>query len=414
VLRATGRYQDALEADQRALQLRPGYIEAMLGCGDSLCEMQQYEAGLQYYEQAIAIKPDYADAWWAKALTQLQQGDFKNGWKNYEWRWQLKNRRTELNRYAVLQRWNGHEPLQGKSILLHAEQGFGDAIQFCRYARELQQMGAAVTLEVRPPLVELMQTLSPAIRVVAWDANAPLDYDFHCPLMSLPLALGTTLQTIPADIPYLHADTAKRQQWLTRLGPAERPRIGLVWSGSSTHRGDAARSIALKQLQPLFTPHLEFHALQTEIRESDQATLTDGLCLVTHAEQLHDFSDTAALISQMDLIITVDTSVAHLAGAMGKTTWVMLPYTADFRWLREPLVSGHEAFSTNSPARLATNDSRCGKCDGKALFPERGLANTPHLADNMKKHDGIVVSRPDIDLECWRLFPDGDQHTRFC
>lgn len=335
VLRATGRYQDALHSDQHALQLRPGYLEAMLGCGDSLCEMRQYDAGLRYYEHAITLKPDYADAWWAKALTQLQQGDFKNGWENYEWRWQLKSRRAELTRYAGLQRWNGRESLQGKSILLHAEQGFGDAIQFCRYAIQLMRMGAAVTLEVRPPLLDLMQTLSTEIKVVAQDANEPSEHDFHCPLMSLPLALGTTLQTIPADIPYLHADAAKRQHWLARLGPAERPRIGLVWSGSSTHKGDTARSIPLTQLQQLFTPHIEFHALQPDIRERDQAMLEGKLALHIHTQLLRDFSDTAALISQMDLILTVDTAVAHLAGAMGKAVWVMLPYSADFRWLLE-------------------------------------------------------------------------------
>ena len=358
VLRAKGLYQDALATDQRALQLRPGYIEAMLGCGDSLCEMRQYEAGLQYYEHAIAIKPDYADAWWAKALTQLQQGDFRNGWRNYEWRWQLKNRQAELTRYAALRRWIGDESLQGKNILLHAEQGFGDAIQFCRYATELLQMGAAVTLEVRPSLVKLMQTLSPKINVVAQTANAPLDFDFHCPLMSLPLALGTTLQTIPADIPYLHAEAAKQQQWQARLGAAKCPRIGLVWSGSRTHKGDAARSIPLTQLQPLFKPHLEFHALQTEIREDDQATLINGLRLVTHLEQLHDFSDTAALISQMDLIVTVDTSVAHLAGAMGKAVWVMLPFAADFRWLLEredsPWYPSMRLFRQTSPCNWQT------------------------------------------------------------
>lgn len=332
-LRATGRYEEALQSDQQALTLLPNYVEAMLGCGDTLCEMRQFEAALRCYDQAIGLRADYADAWWAKALTLLQLGNFASGWQSYEWRWQLPNRQVERQRYAGLQQWSGREDVRDKHVLLHAEQGLGDAIQFCRYAPLLQEMGANITLEVRQPLVSLLQSLSPTINIVAQLTELNDDYDLRCPLMSLPLALGTSLETIPAGIPYLHADAALQQQWQSRLGPTSKPRIGLVWSGSPTHKGDYARSIPLAQLQPLFKDRFEFHSLQPDIRDDDQKILSTDAPLHIHSGQIQNFSDTAALISQMDLVISVDTSAAHLAGAMGKPVWVLLPYSADFRWL---------------------------------------------------------------------------------
>lgn len=332
-LRAIGRYNEALGSDQRALALQPDYLEAILGCGDTLCVMRQFDAALRCYDQAIELRADYADAWWAKALTQLQLGNFVSGWQCYEWRWQLPNRQAEHQRYARLTQWTGREDVRDKHVLLHAEQGFGDAIQFCRYALKLQEMGAKITLEVRQPLVALLQSLSPTINVVAQPTELNGKYDFHCPLMSLPLTLSTSLKTIPANTPYLHVETARQQQWQNRLGPASKPRIGLAWSGSATHKADHTRSIPLAQLQSLFNEQLEFHSLQTEIRDDDQKILSAGVPLHIHASQLENFSDTAALLSQMDLVISVDTSVAHLAGAMGKPVWVLLPYSADFRWL---------------------------------------------------------------------------------
>jgi hypothetical protein len=202
----------------------------------------------------------------------------------------------------------------------------------------VQALGARVVLEVPAALVTLLSTLEGEVTIVEKGKNLP-DFDLVCPVMSLPLALKTTLETIPATVPYLHVDQDKLKQWRQRLGTRTSPRIGLVWSGSMTNKIDlnpcCRRHIPLEQLQPLFQLPLEFHALQKDIRPEDAATLSRLGCIHTHQAELKDFSDTAALVEEMDLVISVCTSVAHLAGAMGHPTWVLLPSSPDYRWMLE-------------------------------------------------------------------------------
>ena len=231
--------------------------------------------------------------------------------------------------------WLGEEPIAGKTILLHAEQGFGDTIQFVRYAPLLAGRGARVVCEVQPELQPLLAQLQSADITVTPKGTPLPAFDLHCPLLSLPLAFGTQPETIPAAIPYLAAPAARLAEWRDRLPPGG-PRVGFVWSGQPSHKNDANRSIPLKRLAGLFkNAPLRCFSLQSQMRETDNEALQDLPNLVHVGDSFRDFADTAAVIALLDVVVSVDTAVAHLAGAMGKPVIVLLPYAADFRWLRD-------------------------------------------------------------------------------
>jgi hypothetical protein len=262
----------------------------------------------------------------------LTLGDFTRGWKQYEWRWKASAfaRQRRSFRQPL---WLGHEAVAGETVLLHAEQGFGDTIQFIRYAPLLAERGAVVICEVQPELKPLLSQLT-GVTVVA--AGDPLPaFELQCPLLSLPLAFATQPTDIPADVPYLAAAADRVAAWRDRLS-SDRPRAGFVWSGSPTHKNDVNRSIALARLATLFDDaRLRCFSLQTELRAADRETLR-GLPGLTHlGDDICDFADTAAIISQLDVVISVDTAVAHLAGALGKPVLILLPLAADFRWMRQ-------------------------------------------------------------------------------
>ncbi len=328
-LRALGRPAEALASYDLAIGAKPDYGGAWYNRGALLHEMLRFDEALRDYDRAIALNPDSADAQWNKALLLLITGDYERGWRLYEWRW--KGPLEDAVRSFVQRPWLGGEPPQGRRILLHAEAGLGDTIQFCRYAPLVEALGAEVVLEVQAPLLPLASSLKGSRQLVRRGDPLPA-FDLHCPLMSLPLALGTTVATIPATVPYLSADPAKVDDWRRRLGPRSGPRIGLAWSGSSIYRNDRERSLPLGLLGGLLALPAEFHVLQKEIRPEDLAALERHDQVRVQADQLRDFSDTAALLELMDLVISVDTSVAHLAGAMGKDVWILLPFLPDHRW----------------------------------------------------------------------------------
>lgn len=364
LLRRLGRREDALMEYTRALASHPGYVEAWNNRGNILRELNRPGEALSDYDRALALRADYAEAWlnrgivldalgrraealasfervlalrsdhpeahYCLALHRLLHGDFGRGWAGYEWRWKASDAATAP---AFPQPpWLGREDLAGKTILLHAEQGYGDTLQFCRYARLVADLGARVILQVQPPLRSLLTRLAGPVQVVAQGDPLP-PFDVHCPLMSLPLAFGTELASIPAEIPYLSADPTETAAWRARLGETDTPRVGLAWSGRPAHRNDMNRSIPLAELAPLFQAGAEFISLQKDVREEDRESLASTPAIRDFGGQLRDYADTAALIACLDLVITVDTSVAHLAGALGKPVWILLPSDPDWRWL---------------------------------------------------------------------------------
>jgi tetratricopeptide (TPR) repeat protein len=329
-LKQMSRPDEALASYDRAIVLDPRLAAAFNNRGLVLHELGRLDAAAASYRRALALEPDNADAHWNLSLTLLLQGDFAAGWREYEWRW----RRTEVRSDAPVHDcplWLGDDDLHGRTILLQAEQGLGDTIQFCRYVPRVAARGANVVLEVQPALVPLLGQVEGVDRLIGRGESLPA-YDCYCPLLSLPLAFKTGLADI-SGLPYLQVPSARRTAWQAILGERRAPRIGLVWSGSTGHQNDRNRSIPLTDYRRLLQRGISYHCLQKEIRPADRTVLAEHPEVRTFEAELQDFADTAALIEQMDLVITVDTSVAHLAGALGKEAWVLLPFMPDWRWL---------------------------------------------------------------------------------
>ena len=319
----------ALQYVERAITLAPRLAPARVNRGNILQRLDRHREALQAYDQALALDPGNVDAHWNRALCCLLIGEYEAGWHGFEWRWRLDHRRSEAGRFAQSS-WLGRVPIEGKTILLHCEQGLGDTIQFVRYAGRVAARGARVVLEVFPPLADLMAHLPDPVHIIRRGDPLP-PFDLHCPLMSLPLALGEPEPAYPSQ-PYLAADPARASAWAERLGPARGLRVGLVCSGSRTNGNDANRSIPFETLAEHLPAGLDYHLVQKDIRDADRAALAARPDIAVWDEALSDFADTAALCQSMDLVISVDTSVAHLAGALGRPVWLMLPYDPDWRW----------------------------------------------------------------------------------
>jgi tetratricopeptide (TPR) repeat protein len=329
-LRALGRHDEAEASHRRALELDPSYLEARYNLGLVLKDQGKFDEGIACLREAIKRKTDYVDAHWDLALALLMRGELEEGFAEYEWRWRLAD---NAPRGFDKPLWSGGG-LDGKTILLHAEQGMGDSIQFARYAAMVAAAGGRVVLECQAPLTALFATLDGPDEIVARGDALP-DFDLHAPLLSLPRIFKTALDTIPETGPYLAADTARGRKFAATLD-RKRFNVGIVWAGKPTHRNDRNRTAGIAPFIDLLgTPGCDFHSLQIGPRAADiRATGCAGL-LRDHAEAIEDFADTAALVSALDLVISVDTSVCHLAGALGKPCWVVLPYTPDWRWLMD-------------------------------------------------------------------------------
>lgn len=327
------RPEEALASFDRALELQPDYVEALVNRGNLLQELGRPEEARHSFSSAVELRPDFAIAHYNEGLCRLQIGDFEKGWRAHEWRMRVEQL-DKAKRDFKPPLWLGEEPLLGKTILLHAEQGLGDTIQFCRYARLAASQGAAVLMEVQPWLKSLLAQVEGVNRLFAFGETLPA-FDCHCPLLSLPLAFKTTLASIPADVPYLGSDPIAGCKWRSKLGNPTLPRVGLAWSGATTHRNDANRSIPLANFARLVSERAQLVSLQKEVRAADKLVLDERKDIQYLGDDLDDFTDTAAVVELMDLVITVDTVVAHLAGAMGKPVWILLPFNPDWRWLLE-------------------------------------------------------------------------------
>lgn len=327
------RYKETIVACEKSLALDPNGIGSYVNLGRALETFNQMKRAVDCYEKALALQPDQEDANFNISLAKLALGDYKVGFEQYEWRWRNESTKLKLppSSQPMLQTLR---EASGSVVLIWSEQGLGDALQFVRYVPMLAKAGATVFLLVKPALAEFFMDMPGVEAVFVPDQPLP-QRDYHCPMMSLPRVFGTTIKTIPAEIPYLYADTSKVLAWQARLGKKNGVRIGLAWSGSAEHRHDFKRSIPLAAFERLCKlPGCQLVSLQQEVRITDQASLAEFG--VRHfGNELTDFTDTAALVSCMDMVVSVDTSIAHLAGGLGMPLKVLLPFVAEWRWLMD-------------------------------------------------------------------------------
>jgi tetratricopeptide (TPR) repeat protein len=332
-LKDLGRPEDALVSCDRALAIRPDYAEALGNRGNALRDLGRPEEALASYDKAIAIRPGYAKAHFARSVVLLLCGEYAEGWRDYEWRWKGGTAEKIKPRSFAKPQWHG-EDASGKTLLLHAEQGFGDTLQFCRYAT-LVGAKARVVLDVPRPLVRLCSSLAGVAHIIATGDLSP-PFDLHCPLLSLPHAFGTTVETVPSNIPYLIPEASLVSGWRQRTGSSGF-KIGICWQGNPQN-SDIGRSIPLRCYRPIAAiPGVRLISIQKLHGLEQLSTLPSGMTVETLGTELDGgpdaFVDTAAVIASLDLIITCDTSIAHLAGALGRPVWVALKQVPDWRWM---------------------------------------------------------------------------------
>lgn len=326
VLKDLGRPEEALIAYDRTLALQPNHAEAVNNRGVVLKALHRFDEARTAFDRALALRPNYLSALQNKAILELLLGNFATGWELYEKRRNL----PQMDRDASTPRWNG-EPLADKTLLILAEQGVGDMVQASRYVPLLIRRDARVVIQAQQPLLPLLKSLKADCDLIAKGDPLP-PCDAFCAAMSLPRAFAAAPGTIPIDIPYLFADPARQAAWRARLGKKTSPRVGIAWQGNPEHENDLRRSMPLRYLEPLLRLPFDFHALAKDISTADAVTLRT-MPMTVHADGLHDFADTAALIAELDLVVTVDTAVAHVSGALGKPVWILLPHLPDWRWL---------------------------------------------------------------------------------
>jgi tetratricopeptide (TPR) repeat protein len=339
-LRELWRLDEALASYDKALAIKPDVAEAHNDRGVALRELMRLDEALVSFDQAIACQPDYAKAYLNKAYVLLLQGDFDKGWALLEWRFKRVNPRFPQPP------WLGAEKLEGKTILLHAEEGLGDTVQFCRYAKQVHALGARVILEVQPRLIHLLQGLDGVTAVIGRGQPLPA-FDYHCPLLSLPFALRKSVASIPQPAPYLKADEAKTRYWRERIGGGTKLKVGLVWSAGLRPDKPEWRIVNERRNIPLAVfchalraVNAEFFSLQVgEQAEAElrlrQRDYWPGGNFHNFMDENRDFSDSAAIIANLDIVVSVDTSTAHVAAALGKPTWVLIRYDTDWRWLTD-------------------------------------------------------------------------------
>ena len=366
-LRGLKRFEEALADNERAYAVAPNDADTCNNIGDALHSLDRHEEALPWFDRAIALRPDFISAInnkafllgqmhrfdeafaiyeglqrdgtntpvtdWNLSLLHMMTGNFEAGWRGREARWKAPVLAVAYPNFEQ-KMWLGQGSIEGKTVLIHADEGLGDSIQFARYVPDVAARGARVILVVAQAVHSLLSRL-PGVSECLPLPGGPLPaFDLHCPLSSLPLAFKTRLDTIPSAISYLPPPPeAQAHAWESRLGSHDKLRVGLVWSGNPAHGNDRNRSIPLRGLSGILDVDATFISLQKNPKASDQATLLEHSEIIDLTADLTDFSDTAALVGCLDLVITVDTGVAHLSAALGCPTWILLPYTPDYRWL---------------------------------------------------------------------------------
>jgi len=327
----SGRLDQARAALQGVLGAQPRHVPALILAGVVAGQRRDLDAALQAFDRALALEPDNASAHFNKANILLLRGSWLEAWPHFEWRWRIPEMMSRSAAPAA-PLWLGSAPLAGKTILLRSEQGLGDTLQFCRYVKSVAALGARVILEVQRPLLSLLADLQGVSQIVA-EGNLPPHCDYFCPLMSLPLAFGTTIESIPQARAYLAGDSSKVAEWCARLGPDQRPKVGLVWRGTATRANEGGRSLPLEMLLAHLPQGFRYISLQKQLSADDARALEANPLIEIYGDELHDFSDTAALCECTDVVVSIDTSVAHLSGALGKSTLILLQHSPAWRWL---------------------------------------------------------------------------------
>lgn len=325
-----GRSNEAVAAYSQATKLRPDFAQAHTNNGRALTDLGRIDESIAAHRRAVAHWPDDSIAHFGLADALLMAGEYTEGLTEYEWRW--KGTAPVFKRKFAEPRWSG-EYLNGRTLLIHAEQGFGDAIQFVRFAPELARFNGRVLLEAPRALVPLLHSAPGFEDVVAADDPLP-NFDAQIPLMSLPHVLGTRLDTIPTRTPYLQSDPVRTSVWRERLSPYGGLKVGVVWAGNPEHTHDHWRSIQASKLLPHLTmPGVQLFGLQVGMRAGDREVVDATPGMIDLSPQLSDFANSAAAVDALDLVISVDTSVAHLAGAIGVPVWTLIPFSLDWRWM---------------------------------------------------------------------------------
>jgi tetratricopeptide (TPR) repeat protein len=322
------RPAEALTHLTRALTLAPGHSVAHLNLASALIRLRRCDEAMINFERAVELAPDLSQAHLNLAMALLMRGEWERGWRELEWRLRLPRRGELPGTHFV--RWRG-QSLANKRILLRAEQGYGDVIQFARYVPLIAERGGKVILQCARELSRLLENLPGIEQVIT--VKQPPACDFECPLMSLPLVFESTLENLPSQVPYLDAPPALCAHWSDRLRETARPRVGITWAGNPSNTRDRYRSMSFEQIAPLVESPVRFVNLQKDRSAESLRSSPLSARVLDPTPELHDWADTAALLSNLDLVITVDTSVAHLSGAMGKPTWTMLSFGADWRWM---------------------------------------------------------------------------------
>ena len=353
VLKDLKRIEESLSNYDRAIEIRPDYADAHYNRGLALLELKRSEEAMACFEKAIEIMPDFPKAHFMKSMNLLMVGQFDQGWKLYEWRWKSENNEKPefKNRTFSKPLWLGADDIAGKTILLHAEQGLGDTIQFCRYAKNVKERGARLLLEVPKALLGLLSGLEGVDQFVEKGKALP-SFDYHCPLMSLPLAFNTTLESIPNKIPYIHSNINIQNKWQERIGEAGF-KVAICWQGSTKGKVDVGRSFPVSLFEGLAQiDGVRLISLQKNEGVEQLRNLPVGMFVETLPDEFDSgesaFLDSAAVMKCMDLVITSDTALTHLAGALGVKTWLLLKYVPDWRWMLDrsdsPWYPNHRLF----------------------------------------------------------------------
>jgi Flp pilus assembly protein TadD len=331
-LQMLDQVEESIACYETAIRLRPDHLDAHLYLGNALQILGQFEKSHQCYEDVIRFAPNHAQGHLCRALSWLLSGDFERGWLEHDWRFRCPGSPALPTDRPC---WDG-SPLGGKSILLYADHGLGDGLQFIRYARWVAERGGRTIVACQRPMERLVATCDGVHQILS-EGTPASDFEVYAPVMSLPRIFGTTLATIPADVPYLFPDPSLVSRWRDELGPKSSGsvfKVGIAWQGNPGHGNDLRRSFRLDQLEPLARiPGVRLHSLQKGAGTEQLAELGDRFEVIELGSRLDDLMDTAALMANLDLIVTPDTSIAHLAGAIGAPAWVALPLAPDWRWL---------------------------------------------------------------------------------